>query len=68
VFVQLTAPDHADFDVPQSSYSFSVLKQAQAQGDLDALLAHGRRALRIDLGNDIVSGLRRLTELVRTNK
>jgi hypothetical protein len=68
VFVQITAPDHADFDVPQSSYSFSFLKQAQAQGDLDALLAHGRRALRIDLGNDIVSGLRRVTELVRTDK
>ena len=66
VFVQLTAPDHNDFDVPQSSYSFSVLKQAQAQGDLDALLAHGRRALRVDLGNDIVAGLRRLTEIVRT--
>ncbi|HKO41900.1 MAG TPA: hypothetical protein VJU84_01315 [Pyrinomonadaceae bacterium] len=64
VFLQITAPDHADFDVPQSSYSFSVLKQAQAQGDLDALLAHGRRVLRIDLGNDIVAGLRQFTELV----
>lgn len=64
VFLQITAPDHVDFDVPQSSYSFSVLKQAQAQGDLDALLAHGRRALRIDLGNDIVAGLRQLAELV----
>ena len=63
VFVQITAPDHADFDVPRSSYSFSVLKQAQAQGDLDALLAHGRRALRIDLGNNIVAGLGQLTEL-----
>jgi len=66
VFVEITAPDHTDFDVPHSSYSFSVLKQAQAQGDLDALWAHGRRAFRIDLGNDIVAGLRRLAELVRT--
>ena len=68
VFVQITAPDHSDFDVPQSSYSFSVLKQAQAQGDLDALLAHGRRVLRIDLGNDVVAGLRDLTEIVRTEE
>jgi glucose-6-phosphate isomerase len=68
VFVEITAPDQADFDVPQSSYSFSVLKQAQAQGDLDALLAHGRRALRINLGNDIVAGLRQLTEIVRTEE
>ena len=64
VFLQITASDHTDFDVPQSSYSFSVLKQAQAQGDLDALWAHGRRALRIDLGNDIVAGLKRLAALV----
>ena len=64
VFLQITAPDHTDFDVPQSAYSFSVLKQAQAQGDLDALLAHGRRALRIDLGNDIVAGLRGLEAIL----
>lgn len=64
VFVQITAPDHADFEAPQSSYTFSVLKQAQAQGDLDALLAHGRRALRIDLGNNIVAGLARLAALI----
>lgn len=68
VFVQITAPDLTDFNVPQSSYSFSVLKQAQAQGDLDALVAHGRRAIRIDLGKDIVAGLRRLTEMLRTEE
>jgi hypothetical protein len=67
VFIQITAPDKVDLKVPQSTYTFSVLKQAQAQGDLDALLAHGRRALRIDLGNDIVGGLRELTEIVRAD-
>ena len=65
VFLEITAPDKVDFEVPQSSYSFSVLKQAQAQGDLDALLAHGRRALRIDLGSDIVGALQQLTEIVK---
>ena len=67
VFIQITSSDHLDFKVPQSSYTFSVLKQAQAQGDFEALLAKGRRALRIDLGNDIVSGLRQLEALVKTN-
>ncbi len=64
VFLQITAPDKTDFQVPGAPYSFSVLKQAQAQGDLEALFAHGRRAMRVDLGTDIEGGLRRLTELV----
>ena len=64
VFIQITAADNIDFEVPQSSYTFSVLKQAQAQGDLDALLAHGRRVLRIDVGNNILGGLRELTVLI----
>ncbi len=57
VFIQLTAPDKSDFDVPGEPYSFSILKRAQAQGDLEALLTHQRRALRVDLGDDIVQGL-----------
>lgn len=64
VFIQLTAPDKVDFEVPGAPYTFSILKQAQAQGDLDALLAHGRRAIRVDLGADVLQGLTRLTELL----
>ena len=64
VFIQLTAPDKVDFEVPGAPYTFSILKRAQAQGDLAALLAHGRRALRVDLGEDILQGLRRLKELL----
>jgi transaldolase / glucose-6-phosphate isomerase len=66
VFLQITAPDKADFEVPGAPYSFSLLKQAQAQGDLEALRAHGRRAIRVDLGTNIVAGIQRLTELVRS--
>jgi transaldolase/glucose-6-phosphate isomerase len=64
VFFQITAPDQADFEVPGAPYSFSTLKQAQAQGDFQSLLAHGRRAIRVDLGNDVADGLRRLREVV----
>jgi transaldolase/glucose-6-phosphate isomerase len=64
LFLEITAADKTDCDVPQTAYSFSVLKQAQAQGDLEALLAHHRRAIRVDLGNDILGGLRRLRELM----
>jgi transaldolase / glucose-6-phosphate isomerase len=62
VFIQLTAPDKVDFDVPGAPYSFSVLIRAQAQGDLAALLAHGRRALRVDVGEEAIAGIGKLTD------
>jgi transaldolase/glucose-6-phosphate isomerase len=59
VFVQFTCADPVDVPVPGQPYTFSVLKQAQALGDYQALLAHGRRALRVDLDDEIEAGLRR---------
>src|SRR5262249_45993031 len=53
VFVQFTGSDPADLAVPEHKYTFSVLKQAQALGDFQALEAHGRRALRVELGADV---------------
>jgi hypothetical protein len=35
--------------VPDAPYSFSVLKRAQALGDLQALQAHGRKTVRVHL-------------------
>jgi transaldolase/glucose-6-phosphate isomerase len=64
VFLQLTAPDKVDLPVPGQSYTFSVLKQAQAQGDFHSLSSKGRRAIRVDLGADAAAGLRRLRELM----
>jgi len=57
LFLQFVAGDAEDASIPGEKYTFSVLKQAQALGDLQALEAHGRRALRIDLGTDIATGL-----------
>jgi transaldolase / glucose-6-phosphate isomerase len=65
VFFQITANDATDFAVPGESYTFSILKQAQALGDFRALSARGRRALRVDLGSDTRAGLTRLKELIR---
>jgi transaldolase/glucose-6-phosphate isomerase len=58
VFVQFTAADATGVPVPGEAYSFGTLKAAQALGDYQALLAHGRRALRVDLGTQIEAGLR----------
>lgn len=49
VFVVITADDATETDVPEAGYSFSVLKRAQAIGDLQALTAHGRRVARLHI-------------------
>ena len=64
VFIQMTAPDKVDLQVPGAPYTFGILKQAQALGDFQSLLAHGRGAIRVDLGDDVLSGLQRLQELL----
>jgi transaldolase / glucose-6-phosphate isomerase len=64
VFIQLTASDGIDLPIPGESYTFSILKQAQALGDFRSLASRGRRAIRVDLGDDAVAGLDRLRELI----
>jgi transaldolase/glucose-6-phosphate isomerase len=64
LFLQLTADALEDAPIPDSPFTFGVLEQAQALGDLQALLEHGRRAIRIHLGGDPMLGLARLAEIV----
>jgi transaldolase/glucose-6-phosphate isomerase len=64
LFLQLLGHDPDDVAIPGQPYSFSVLKRAQARGDLTALRAHGCRALRVCLGDDVPVGLARLAELI----
>jgi hypothetical protein len=47
-------------DIPGQKYSFGVVIDAQAAGDLSVLEARGRRALRIHLGTDVGAGLKAL--------
>jgi len=65
VFVQLVSDGGPELPVPGRDFSFRGLKEAQALGDLEALLAHGGRVLRVDLGEDAVTGLRGFGELLR---
>jgi transaldolase/glucose-6-phosphate isomerase len=66
LFLQLTADDAKDADVPGEPYTFGVLKRAQALGDLEALRKHGRRVVRIHLGPDVPKGLEVLEKAVET--
>jgi len=68
LFIQFTADDRRDAPIPDeagspdSTMTFGVLKAAQALGDYQALHNAGRRVIRFHLGDDVVGGLRRLTE------
>jgi glucose-6-phosphate isomerase len=67
LFIQITSdsgqhvpiPDEAG--LPKSSIDFGTLKLTQALGDRRALLDAGRRFIRFHLGDNVISGLRRLT-------
>jgi hypothetical protein len=47
--IQITAEDSVDAPIPGEPYSFGVLKHAQAIGDWQSLISHGRRGLQIHL-------------------
>nr|MBA3242641.1 bifunctional transaldolase/phosoglucose isomerase [Acidobacteriota bacterium] len=64
VFLQITAEDTRDLEIPGEPYTFSTLKQAQALGDFRSLATRGRRAIRVELGKDVLAGLNRLHELI----
>jgi transaldolase/glucose-6-phosphate isomerase len=63
VFLQITCDDPVDIEVPGHSYSFGVVKAAQASGDLDVLVERGRRVLRVHLKN-VDTGLSELARAV----
>ncbi len=63
VFLQVTCDDPVDIDVPGHSYSFGVVKAAQARGDLDVLVERDRRALRVHL-KGVDAGLAELARAI----
>jgi glucose-6-phosphate isomerase len=65
VFLQITAKHATDADIPGQEYSFGVVIDAQAAGDLAVLESRGRRALRVHLGDDVAAGLIALNAAIR---
>jgi len=60
VFLQVTCEDAFDLPVPGQKYTFGVVKAAQARGDFQVLAERKRRALRVHLGRDVATGLKKL--------
>jgi transaldolase / glucose-6-phosphate isomerase len=65
VFLQITADDLLEVAVPEQTYTFGVVKAAQARGDFQVLAERNRRALRVHLGRDVKAGLEKLNEMIR---
>ncbi len=56
VAIQVVEPPRTDLAIPGRPFTFARLLAAQADGDLAALRAHGRRVVRVDLaGLDALS-------------
>jgi hypothetical protein len=64
VFLQITADDAIDVEIPGQKYSFGVVIAAQAAGDLAVLESRGRRAMRVHLGADVAAGLKTLAAAI----
>jgi transaldolase/glucose-6-phosphate isomerase len=64
VFLQITCDDPEDLPVPGQSYTFGIVKEAQARGDFDVLAERGRRALRAHITGDLDAGLATLGRAV----
>ena len=62
LFLQLTMDHNPDQAIPGTNYTFGLVADAQAAGDLEASLASHRRAARVGLGPDPASGIRRIAE------
>jgi glucose-6-phosphate isomerase len=64
VFLQITSTDFTDVPIPGKTYGFSVLKQCQAAGDLQALRARHDNALRVHIDGDLDSGFNQLSAAI----
>jgi glucose-6-phosphate isomerase/transaldolase/glucose-6-phosphate isomerase len=64
LFLQLVESMKPDVSIPGKPYTFGTLAQAQALGDLQSLQAHGRLAVRIDLGRRRATTLGKLNSLL----
>jgi hypothetical protein len=64
VVLQLTCDPAHELLIAGEPFSFGTLIRAQALGDLLALQAHERRVMRLHLGVDVASGLKKVIKAV----
>ena len=65
VFIQVVGRDGIDVPIAGQPYSFGVLADAQADGDLRSMLQRGRRVARVAAGADPAGAVEAIAEAVR---
>jgi transaldolase/glucose-6-phosphate isomerase len=65
LFLQVVQEDVRDVPVPGQPFTFSVLKQSQAIGDMQSLTSRRLPVLRVTLGREPTAGWRALTAAAR---
>jgi transaldolase/glucose-6-phosphate isomerase len=64
VFLQITGNGAPETLIPGRKMSFGIVEAAEARGDFEVLGERKRRVVRIDLGDDVESGLHHLARAV----
>jgi transaldolase/glucose-6-phosphate isomerase len=64
VFLQITGNGAPETPIPGRKASFGIVEAAEARGDYEVLAERKRRLVRIDLGDDVESGLHHLAKAV----
>ena len=65
LFLQIVDTPGPDTAVPEAGFTFGELIEGQAAGDYQALVARGRRVLRVRLHGDPADGVRAVQDLIR---
>ncbi|PJF27798.1 MAG: transaldolase, partial [Phototrophicales bacterium] len=64
VFILITADHSMDVEIPNMPYTFGILNDAQAVGDMEALEAHHRRVIRLHIKGDVLAGIDKLLDAI----
>lgn len=62
LFLQITEEHSQSLPIAGTPYSFEVLADAQALGDLQVLRASERRAIRVDASADLASAIKNMVK------
>jgi glucose-6-phosphate isomerase len=68
IFIELTSSSTVDMPIPGESFSFEVLKNAQALGDYRSLARHRRPLIRLHIDGDLAQGIQQIAGYLSREK
>jgi transaldolase / glucose-6-phosphate isomerase len=65
LFIVFTTDNDSDLEIPGRNYTFGILQNAQAMGDIEALKNHNKMVVRIHLGKNTVKSLKLIRKILK---